>query len=207
MVMGQSVFEALIPMVDIVGIGAVIDALMTEQDRKRVSASILFYVLVHTGISLARELLAWLRNMEARKSTNAVQYRYARQSLEVDFPYIQTGDFLSLKRRSMHVMPALYISTLGNLVSCLVKFLGIFSVFAAINPLLILCILLLSVPGAWMSFRQKKAERQYRQDVAKEEQKSDYLYKVMTEYAYAKVWKEPLSRFFPGLVEMIVFPI
>ncbi len=185
-VMGQSLFDALIPMVDIVGIGAVIDALVTGHDRKRVSAVILYYVLVHTGISLVRELLTWLRNREARKSTNAVQYRYARQSLEVDFPYIQTGDFLSLKRRSMHIMPSMYINTLGNLMSYLVKYIGIFSVFATINPLLILCILLLSVPVVAMSFRQKKAESQYRQDVAKEEQKSDYLYKVMTEYPYAK---------------------
>ena len=185
-VMGQSLFDALIPMVNIVGIGAVIDALVTGHDRKRVSAVILYYVLVHTGISLVRELLTWLRNREARKSTNAVQYRYARQSLEVDFPYIQTGDFLSLKRRSMHIMPSMYINTLGNLMSYLVKYIGIFSVFATINPLLILCILLLSVPVVAMSFRQKKAESQYRQDVAKEEQKSDYLYKVMTEYPYAK---------------------
>ena len=185
-VMGQSLFDALIPMVDIVGIGAVIDALVTGHDRKRVSAVILYYVLVHTGISLVRELLTWLRNREARKSTNAVQYRYARQSLEVDFPYIQTGDFLSLKRRSMHIMPSMYINTLGNLMSYLVKYIDIFSVFATINPLLILCILLLSVPVVAMSFRQKKAESQYRQDVAKEEQKSDYLYKVMTEYPYAK---------------------
>ena len=50
-VMGQSLFDALIPMVDIVGIGAVIDALVTGHDRKRVSAVILYYVLVHTGIS------------------------------------------------------------------------------------------------------------------------------------------------------------
>ena len=159
-VMGQSLFDALIPMVDIVGIGAVIDALVTGHDRKRVSAVILYYVLVHTGISLVRELLTWLRNREARKSTNAVQYRYARQSLEVDFPYIQTGDFLSLKRRSMHIMPSMYINTLGNLMSYLVKYIGIFSVFATINPLLILCILLLSVPVVAMSFRQKKAESQ-----------------------------------------------
>lgn len=185
-VMGQSLFDALIPMADIVGIGIVIDALLTGQDRKRVTAVILYYVLVHTGISLVRELLAWLRNIEARKSTNAVQSRYARQSLEVDFPYIQTGRFLSLKRRSMNIMPSFYISTLGNLASCLVKFIGVFSVFTAVNPLLILCILFLSIPVARMSFRQKKAERQYRQDVAREEQKSDYLYKAMTECSYAK---------------------
>lgn len=185
-VMGQSLFDALIPMVDILGIGVVIDALVTGQDRRRVSVAILSYVLAHTGISLIRELFSWLRNKEARKSTNAVQYRYARQSLEVDFPYIQTGGFLSLKRRSMQVMPSFYISTFGNLASYLVKFMGIFSVFTAINPLLILCILLLSAPMALMSFREKREERQYRQSVAREEQKSDYLYKVMTEYAYAK---------------------
>lgn len=185
-VMGQSMFDALIPMTDIVGIGIVINVLITGQKKERVFSVILYYVLVHTAISLIRELFVWLRNIEARKSTNAVQYRYAKQSLEVDFPYIQTGEFLNLKKKSMNIMPAFYISTLGKFVSYIIKFIGVFSVFTMVNPLLILCILLLHIPVALLSFYQKKAEYRYKQDITKEEQKRDYLYKVMTEYSYAK---------------------
>ncbi len=185
-VLGQSLFQALIPMADILGIGIVIDALETGHDRGKVFRAILYYVLVHTAVSLVRELFSWLRNREERKSTNAVQYRYARQSLEVDFPYIQTGEFLGLKRKSMNITPAFYIRIFGNFTSYVVKFIGIFSVLTVVDPMLIIGILLLSVPMVLISFRQKKAEHQYRRDVINEERKSDYLYKVMTEYSYAK---------------------
>ncbi|MDE7324873.1 MAG: ABC transporter ATP-binding protein/permease [Lachnospiraceae bacterium] len=185
-VMGQNLFEALISIIDILGIGSVIDALVTRQEKSRVFSIIMFYVLIHTGISLTRELLTWRKNVEARKSTNQVQYQYAKQSLEVDFPYIQTGAFLNLKRNSMKIMPAFYIATFGELLSYIVRFIGIFWIFARIGPWLVLCIILLSIPAIRMSFFQKKEEFQYRQNITLFERKSDYLYKTMTEYAYAK---------------------
>ena len=182
----QGLFEALISMADILGIGVIVNALITGQNRERVFAIIIIYVLIHSGISLIRVLFTWLKDVEERKSTNAVQYRYARQALEVDFPYIQTGRFLNLKKKSMKIMPAFYIHIFGNFVSYIVKFIGILSIFTAISPWLILSIILLSVPSVLISFRRKKAEYQYKQDITGQERRSDYLYKLMTEYAYAK---------------------
>lgn len=184
--MGKNLFEALIPLADILGIGIIIDALVTGEDGERIFTVIIFYVLVHSAVSLTKELFVWRNSIEARKSSNVVQYRYARQSLEVDFPYIQTGDFLDLKRKSMKIMPEFYIRPLGGFVSYAVRFIGILSVFTMINPLLILCVAVLEIPVVWMSFRRKKAEYQYKQDIVSQERRSDYLYKVMTEYSYAK---------------------
>ena len=99
----QGLFEALISMADILGIGVIVNVLITGQNRERVFTVIIIYVLIHSGISLIRVLFTWLKDMEERKSTNAVQYRYARQALEVDFPYIQTGRFLNLKKKSMKI--------------------------------------------------------------------------------------------------------
>lgn len=185
-IIGQNLFEALIPMADIMGIGVVIDALATGQGRERIFTVIISYILIHSGISLTRNLFTWLKDIEARKSTNAVQYRYARQSLEVDYPYIRTGGFLNLKRKSMNIMPAFYIGRFGVCLSYILKLCGVFWIFTVIGPLLILCVTALSVPIVLMAFYRKKAEYQYRKDITKEERKSDYLYKVMTEYAYAK---------------------
>ncbi|MDE6169406.1 MAG: ABC transporter ATP-binding protein/permease [Acetatifactor sp.] len=185
-IIGQNLFESLIPMADIMGIGVVVDALVTGQGRKRVFTVIISYILIHAGISLTRNLFTWLKDIEARKSTNAVQYRYARQSLEVDYPYIRTGGFLTLKRKSMNIMPAFCIGRFGVCLSYILKLCGVLWIFTVIGPLLILYVTALSVPIVFMAFCRKKAEYQYRQDIAAEERKSDYLYKVMTEYAYAK---------------------
>lgn len=185
-IIGQNLFEALIPMADIMGIGVVVDALVTGQSRKKVFTVILSYILIHSGISLTRNLFTWLKDIEARKSTNAVQYRYARQSLEVDYPYIRTGGFLTLKKKSMNIMPAFYIGRFGVCLSHILKLCGVLWIFTVIGPPLILCVISLSVPIVLMAFRRKKAEYQYRQDITGEERKSDYLFKVMTEYSYAK---------------------
>lgn len=183
---GQNLFEALIPMADIVGIGVIIDTLTGGRNQDRVFWAILYYVLAHSGVSLARDLLTWRKDVEERKATNTVQYRYARESLEVDYPCIQTGSFLDLKRKSMKIMPAFYIRVFGESVSCLVKIAGVVSVAFVIHPLLLLCMILLSLPAVWMSFRRKKAEYRYRQEITPGERRSGYLYQVMTEYAYAK---------------------
>lgn len=182
----QNLFEALIPMADIMGIGIVIDGLTGGRGRERVFAAILYYVLAHSGILLARDLFTWLKDVEERRATNAVQYRYARESLEVDYPYIQTGRFLDLKKKSMKIMPPFYIRAFGESVSYLVKLGGIVSIFTVIHPLLILCVVLLAVPSVLMSFRQKKAEYQYRKEVTRQERQGNYLYRVMTDYTYAK---------------------
>lgn len=182
----QGLFEALISMADIVGIGVIVNALITGQSRESVFTVIIGYVLIHSGISLIRVLFTWLKDVEERKSTNVVQYRYARQSLEMDFPYIQTGEFLKLKRNSMKIMPAFYIRIFGDFAAYIMKFLGILGIFTMISPWLIVGIILLSIPSVLASFRQKKAEYQYKQDITGQERRSDYLYKLMTEYAYAK---------------------
>lgn len=182
----QNLFEALIPMTDLVGIGVIIRALTEGQSGDRVFSVILYYVLAHFGVSLAGDLLNWQKDVEERKATDRVQFRYARESLEVDYPCIQTGSFLDLKRKSMNVMPAFYIKVFGETVSCIVKFAGIVSVSVVIHPILLLCIVLLSFPAVRMSFRRKKAGYQYLQEIAPLERISGYLYKVMTEYAYAK---------------------
>lgn len=85
--------------------------------------------LIHSAILLTRELFAWMGNLEAGKSTNVVQYRYTRQSPEVDFPYIQTGDFFDLKRKSTKIMLEFYIRSHGGFMSYMVRFIGILSIF------------------------------------------------------------------------------
>lgn len=64
---GQNLFEALLPMVNIVGIGVIIDALTRGRGREEVFAVIVYYVSVNSVIALTRDLLSWLKNVEERK--------------------------------------------------------------------------------------------------------------------------------------------
>lgn len=182
----HNVFEAIISMINILGIGVVVDALINGKSRKSVITVIAVYIGINLCVALARELFMLCKDIEQRKATNALQYQYAWQALIVDFKSIQTKEFLNLKRNSMRVMPAFYVGNFGRFISYIAKFAGIISIFAVINPVLIMTIILLSVPSVIMSFRWKKAKYEYKKDITPFENKSDYLYRTMTEYNYAK---------------------
>lgn len=185
-VLGRYVFEAAVSLIDILGLGVIVDALVTGKGRNEVFQTIGAYVLIRFLISLARQLFAWADFMEMRRSTNREQYRYARHSLEVDYPFVQSGDFLTLRENSKKVMPGFYMFNYGKFISYAVKFIGVLSIFSQVSPLLIAGLVLLSVPPILLAFRQKKAEFGYEQETVPFTRRGDYLYRVMTEYGYAK---------------------
>ncbi len=172
-------------MADVLGIGVIVDALVTGQNRERVFGIIILYVLIHSGISLIRVLFAWLKDAEERKSANAVQYRYARQALEVDYAYIQTGRFLNLKKIYENHAGILYpylrgFCILSPEISWNIRYFYCCESLADFWHYLVVC----SLGGALVS--PEKAEYQYKQSITGQERRSDYLYQLMTEYAYAK---------------------
>lgn len=185
-VIGHNVFEAIISLINILGIGAVVNALIMGKNHKEVIIVIALYIVINLSISIIREIFVWIKDIEQRKATNNLQYQYAWQALIVDFKSIQTKEFLNLKRNSMRVMPAFYVGNFGKFVSYIAKFIGVLSIFTIVNPVLIIILILMSIPPIMMSFSQKKAEYECKKDITPYENKGDYLYKTMTEYNYAK---------------------
>ena len=62
-VLVYNLFEAIISMVDILGIGIIVDALITGKNEQDVFNVIITYILINVGISLIREIFVWLQDI------------------------------------------------------------------------------------------------------------------------------------------------
>lgn len=179
-------FDALVPLIDIAGIGVVVDLLTEGAAADSVMRAIICYVVFHLAAALGGNGFALAVDLCQRKSTNKVQYQYAWDSIIMNYHYVQDGSFLDLKKKSMNVQPSFYLKDFGAFFGFAVKFAGITYAFARIRPELVLVLVLLSVIPILLSFRQKKAEAEVRKNSVKYERRGDYLYKAMTEYKFAK---------------------
>jgi len=182
----KNAFGAMVPLIDIAGIGVIVDLLVANQPMDVVLKAIIFYVAFHLIIGLTTNALTMAVDICQRESTNRVQYQYAWDSIKMNYHYVQDGSFLNLKKKSMNVQPSFYLKDFGAFLEYIVKFLGIVYIFALIRWELILVLVSLSIVPILLSFRQKKAEAEVKKSSVPYERQIDYLYKAMTEYKFAK---------------------
>lgn len=182
----KSLSEALLPLIDIIGIGVVINALLEGYSKGEIMNVILLFVGINLGVGIVNDTFALITDIVQRRATNTIQFRFAWHSLILNYHYIQNGSFQDLKRKSMKVQPSFYIQDFGRFFSFIVRFIGIAFIFFVIEPLVVIAIVMLSVIPIILSFRQKEAEFKTQNEIVSGERKNAYLYGTMTEYKYAK---------------------
>lgn len=182
----KSIFTALIPLINITGLGLVIDALISNKTIHDVLALIIIYLSVNLGISLINQVLAlWEVNL-MRKATDILQCEYVQDCIHIDYHYVQDGRMLNLKQKSMLSQPAFFMQKLGTCFNHIVQFIGILSIFAVLSPSFIILILVISTLLIWLNLFIQKCDFNFNNEKVGEDRKLDYLYNVMTGYKYAK---------------------
>lgn len=182
----RSVFAALLPLINVVGIGIVIDALLSRNGRKEVMASVLTYIIVRLVISLLSELFAFIDNIAARKASDISQRDYIRDAVLINYHYAQDGSILDLKKKSMRAHPVWFLSDMEVLLKYVIQFLGILYLFASITPLFILIIVITSAISIVLALRKQRLDYDLQNAQIAEDRKLDYLFKTMSDYTYAK---------------------
>ena len=109
----RSFFFALLSLIDIAGLGIVIEALVSQEPFDDIVWIIIFYVLVNLAVSLGGHFLTLFENRSMRHASNTLQYQYMRDCLDIDYHYVQDGNVLNLKRNSMLAHPAFSLSMFG----------------------------------------------------------------------------------------------
>lgn len=127
-----NIFQAILSFGNIVGIGLIVDALLSRQNSARIFILILVFSAVNLAILVIKEGLTCISNYMMRKATNMAQYMYARDSVNVNYHYAQDGTILDLKKKSMVALPAFYINHLGEILRYAVQF---FAVIAAVSSI------------------------------------------------------------------------
>ena len=182
----KSIFTALIPLVNITGLGLVIDALISNKTINDVLALVIIYLSINLGVSLINQVLAlWEVNL-MRKATDILQCEYVQNCIHIDYHYVQDGKMLNLKQKSMLSQPAFFMQKLGTCFNYIVQFIGILSIFAVLSPSFIILILVISALLIWLNLFTQKCDFNFNNEKVEEDRKLDYLYGVMTGYKYAK---------------------
>jgi len=182
----NNIFQAALPLINIVGLGMVINALVTNEPYNQVITLIIIYLSINLGIAIIQNILQLFENNIMRKVSNIAQFDYSRDSVNVNYHYAQDGTIMNLRRKSMSAYPAFYEHHIGELIKYIAQFAGIISILSLLSPLFLLLIAATSAVSIVMIFKTRKNDFDFQNDKVEEDRKLDYLYKVMTEYSFAK---------------------
>ena len=182
----KNLFTAIIPLVNIAGLGFTINALVSEEPLASVLKYILGYALIHLAITLATQLLTLWENNAMRKSSNIMQFKYIQDCLDIDYHYVQDGKILNLKQKSMISQPPFFLVHWGNLINYFIQSISVLFIFSVFSPPFTLIIMLLSVLMIMLTIYTQKCDFNFNNSKVEDDRKLDYLYSVMTDYQYAK---------------------
>lgn len=182
----KNIFSAAIPLINIAGLGFVINALESKESLKTVAKYIIGYVLINLVITFVTQLLMLWENYAMRKSSNIMQYKYMQDTLDIDYHYVQDGKMLNLKQKSMRSQPPFFLVHWGNVINYSIQLISVLFLFSILSPIFVVIILILSVLIIILTIYTQKSELDYHNNKIEDDRKLNYLYSVMTEYKYAK---------------------
>ena len=183
---GKALFNAFLPLIDIAGLGLVVDALVNNRPRQEVMRLILYFLLFNLTAALIAQLLTLAENIVMRKASDITQRDYIYDSIKIDYHYAQDRSILDLKKKSMGANPAWFIVSVGQLIKCIVQFAGIAYLFTVLSPLFLGVLLLTSIVSMLFILHERRLDYGYRNASAEDERAMEYLYKTMTDAGYAK---------------------
>ncbi len=182
----KNIIGAMVPVIDIIGVGTVVEMLTTNQDYKKVVATVLIYVAINLGVSLVNVVLTAIENGVMRKSTNVLQFGYMRDCVKVDYHFVQDRTLLDLKPKSMRARPEFFLGLWGRCISDISKIVGVIVIMAMASPWFLLALAVLAVCVTKTKVWTERKETEYRQEKTEADRRMDYLYTAMTDYKYAK---------------------
>ncbi len=182
----HSLFNAILPVLDIFGIGIIIDELMNMSSTKRIVSILLYYVTINLFCGLLIQKLSYTVDILQRRSTDRLQTEYAWDSLIIDYHYAQDGEMLNQKKNSMSVQPSFYLKHFGTLFTNIVVFFEVLLVFTYVRWYFVLVILMLSAVPIILNFKLKRNEILTGNKMNDIYRRIDYIFDVMTDYVYAK---------------------
>jgi len=182
----NNILKAFVPLVNIIGLGAVVNALVMNENYENVLRIIIIFLSINLGLLVIKEIINLIELYSMRIASNSAQYAWSEDIVNINYHYAQDGSIQDLRMKSMGAHPAFYLHYFGSLISCIFQFAGVISILFLLSPLFIFIIAVTSALSIILLFKTKKSEFVFQNEIIEEDRKIDYLYKVMTEYDFAK---------------------
>jgi ABC-type multidrug transport system fused ATPase/permease subunit len=90
----ENIFTAALPLINVIGIGVIINALTSGYGKKKVMSVILLFVGLNLSISLVKYIFTYLDNLTTRKASDKIQTDYIRDGVIVNYHWAQDGSVL-----------------------------------------------------------------------------------------------------------------
>lgn len=193
------IFSAFLPLINIIGIGAVVDALIQGSNRAQVTKIILLYLGINLCISILKTGITYFNNIVTRKASDITQLDYMSDCIFINYHYVEDGSILDLKNKSIRAHPVWFIDSTFNLLLYILQFGGIFYLFITLKPWFLLFIGLTSSISIFLNFQKQKFDYNFQNAQINANRKLDYLFYTMSDYKYAKEIRINLvDRFISG---------
>jgi ABC-type multidrug transport system fused ATPase/permease subunit len=182
----ESIFSAFLPLVNIVGLGMVVNALMTNEPYKKVMWLIFIYLSVNLAFAIIGQILRLLDNIVMRIVSNVTQFDFARENLYINYHYVQDNSLDILRRKAMGIDPSSSVSIWGNFLSYIIQLVSIFYIVSLFSPVFTIILIFTSSLLVVLTFITRKNDFELSNIKIEDDRKLDYLYNVMTNYKFAK---------------------
>ncbi len=182
----KSLFSAIIPLLNIAGLGIIIDALLTQKSQDEIIRIIIIFILLQFAINTIRYLLGLWDDIIQRKVSNATVFNFMKNYLYIDYHHVQDSSIDILRRKAMGVDPGYFISLLGNYLVYIIQITSVIYIFASFSPMFIVILILTSSILVLLTFITRNNEFNIKNSKLDEDRQLNYLYNVMTNYRFAK---------------------
>ncbi len=182
----KHLFSVFLPLIDIAGLGFIVGALTDRAPKDRVIRLILIYAAVNFAFSTVGALLTLADNIVMRKASDITQLDYMSDCVFINYHYVQDGSMLDLKRKSIGAQPAWFIENFCGLIFYALQYIIMFCVFAFISPWYIPPLVAFSLVIMLLNSYKQKLGFEFQNAKAGDDRKLEYLYRVMSDYKYAK---------------------
>ncbi len=179
-------FNAILPLINIAGLGIIINTLTNEPSKNNIVNLICFYVIINLGISILSSILTLIDDIAMRHYSDITQLNYMYDCIYINYHYVQDGSILDLKKKSMGANPVWFLDTIGKILQCIIQFIGIFYIFSLLSPHFIIILFAVSTISIILSFKQQKIDFDFKNSQIQDKRKLEYLYKTMSHYKFAK---------------------
>lgn len=182
----KSLFFGLRPLVNIAGLGIIINNLVIKKPLNEMILYVFLFVGINLIIGLIEDILNLFEIKMQCKTSNIMQNDYMKDSMNINYHYVQDKTIIDLKKKSMNAHPAFFLKDIGKISSYIVQFIGIIFIFSLLSPYFLIVLLVFSTLIILFTALKKRDEFKFKSSFIEDEQRLDYIFDVSTNYKYGK---------------------
>lgn len=182
------VLTTVVPFVNIVFPKYVLDELTAERNWNKLIMLLLLWAIVNGVIMLIQSIINFFSGPYMDKLVYRENMHYLNLDAKMEYSKLENGQTLDEQGRIGSNLSLAHFAKnhLFSLLSKIVQICGYMYILAKLHPLVIIIISIMILLNSLISKKMVDVDYSYQQTIAPHKRRFAYLFRVLTEYAYAK---------------------